>query len=178
MRFISGRHGKTSRRRTMRWPVLATLVVTGGFVTGHPAQSLAGPLLHHGVDGHVPASRLAVAGVLPLVLILLGLALVGFVCAHRRWRRAAVCSLAGLLVVFAVEAAVHSVHHLDDPVAGQTCAVLASGHHVEGVSETPQQVVGPSWNPYLAPTIDADLVASLQWFRPDEGRAPPAVLSR
>jgi hypothetical protein len=71
---------------------------------------------------------------------------------------------------------VHSVHHLDDPLAVQTCAVLASGSHVDGTCHTLPNVAGPTWTPYISPLVDGALLSSLLWFRPDEGRAPPSAL--
>jgi peptidoglycan/LPS O-acetylase OafA/YrhL len=163
-------HGKTSARRKTRGPVLAWLT-TIGVLAVSPAESLASPLLHHAGDGHS-------AGTLPLVLTCLVLALVGLVSVRRRWRDAAMLSLAGLLSVLAVETAVHSVHHLDDPLAVQTCVVFGSSGHVDGACDTPPTVAGLTWTPYLSPVIDGDVLFALLWFRPDEGRAPPTVLSR
>jgi hypothetical protein len=142
----------------------------------HAAESLASSWVDHGVDGHSAPFHPHSVGIVPLVLTLLVLAVVGFVGARRRWRDAAALSLAGLLSVLAVETAVHSVHHLDDPLALQTCVVFASGSHVDGTGHTLPNVDGPTWTPFIAPLVDRELVSSLLWFRPDEGRAPPAAL--
>jgi hypothetical protein len=164
-------HGKTSARRKTRGAVLAPLATIGGILAASPAPSVASPLLHHAEGPHS-------AGILPLVLACLVLALIGLVSVRRRWRDAALLSLAGLLSVLAVETAVHSVHHLDDPLAVQTCVVLGSSGHVDGACDTTPAVAGLTWTPYLSPLIEGDVPFALPWFRPDEGRAPPAVPSR
>src|SRR4029077_7907632 len=116
-------------------------------------------------------------GILSLVAALLALAVFRFIGAQRR-RDVARLFLTGLLSVSAVETAVHSVHHLGDPLAVETCAVFASSGHVDGTCDSVPTVAGPTWAPYTSSVIDGNGLARLLWFRPDEGRAPPAALSR
>ena len=174
---ISVRHGKISVRRKTRRPLFATLVITGGILAVSPPEILASPWLHHAADGHSAASHLDAVGILSLVSALVALAAAHCLGAPRR-RDVARLFLAGLLSVAAVEAAVHSVHHLGDPLAVETCAVFASSGHVDGTCDSAPSIAGPTWAPHPAPVIDGNGLARLLWFRPDEGRAPPAALSR
>ena len=164
-------------RRKTRRSLLATLVITGGILAVAPPEILASPWLPHAGDGHAAASHLDAVGILSLVSAVLALAVTRFLGAHRR-RDVARLFLAGLLSVSAVETAVHSVHHLGDPLAVETCAVFASSGHVDGACDSAPGIVGPTWAPSTSPVIDGNGLARLLWFRPDEGRAPPAALSR
>jgi hypothetical protein len=108
-------------------------------------------------------------------LTIVVLSAVGLVGARRRWRQHAVLAFVGLFCVFAVETSVHSVHHFGDPHAAQTCAVLASSTHVDGVCGDTPGVVGPTWLGYTSRVIDTPVFSPLPWFRLDQGRAPPAA---
>src|SRR4029077_7261625 len=107
----------------------------------------------------------------------LALMVTRFLGAHRR-RDVARLLLAGLLSVSAVETAVHSVHHLGDPLAVETCAVFASSGHVDGTCDSAPSIAGPTWAPYTSSVLDGNGLARFLCSRPDEGRAPPAALSR
>ena len=105
----------------------------------------------------------------------LALVLVAVALAHRPSRRLFVAALAIVLVVFAVESALHSVHHTfdDQPVACPTALLAAqlSGAIVETPAlEVPIAVV--------AARLDAPdpSVSSLCPLDPQHGRAPPSAL--
>jgi hypothetical protein len=76
--------------------------------------------------------------------------------------------------VFAVEAGVHSVHHVGDPVQAAACTVAAATAHLVG---SPVDVVGI--DPIIALALDGvtwspPTRALLHRPAPHEGRAPPA----
>ena len=54
-----------------------------------------------------------------------------------RGRRGLAAALGLLLAVFACETAVHSVHHLAEPAAGERCPGYAASQHVSGLSAAP-----------------------------------------
>ena len=90
-------------------------------------------------------------------------------------RRTLVVALTLVLVVLALEAGVHSVHHLSDRQAAAQCAVASAATHVQGA----EQPVAPdgAWiatplGTVTAPDLDRPGSRPL---RPDEGRAPPAA---
>jgi hypothetical protein len=107
----------------------------------------------------------------------LGLLLVaGLLLADRRraWHRL-VLALALLVAVFAFESAVHSVHHLLDPQAADSCTFLAGSKHTDTASPSVPDAGAPLWTAASAAVIDADLAPPLCGFRTHEGRAPPAL---
>jgi len=113
----------------------------------------------------------------PELWIGLGLLLVaGLLLADRRraWHRS-VFALALLVAVFGFESAVHSVHHLSDPQAAESCALLSGSKHVETASPALPDAGGPLWTAAPALPVDGDLAPPLRGFRTHEGRAPPAL---
>lgn len=130
-----------------------------GAADGLPGLSLsAAP-----ADPGVPWTMLAVAGALA--------ALVWW-----RPRRAIMVSLALLLLFFAFEDGVHSVHHGFDRAAAASCAVAAvatqlSATAVDGVT------TGDVTLPVVA-TVEPsrDLAVAARLAGPAQGRAPPTVL--
>jgi hypothetical protein len=92
----------------------------------------------------------------------------------RRRRRLAVGALAFLLLVFAADSAIHSVHHLTDPRGAADCRVLSVAQHLQGNTAGPTAVLH-------APSATGPLVtAQAESFRGDVplrlelGRAPPS----
>jgi uncharacterized membrane protein YphA (DoxX/SURF4 family) len=130
-----------------------------------PAQSVAAVAVAPPAAEPPTAATIWLAVVL---VVLLGLAVAAP-------RRTLVVALALVLVVLALEAGVHSVHHLSDRQAGSHCAVASASVHVQGA----EQPVAPDavWIPtplgaMTAPDVDRPGSRPL---RPDEGRAPPAA---
>jgi len=119
----------------------------------------------------------ALAHGLPALWIGLGLLLVaGLLLADRRraWQRS-VLALALLVAVFGIESAVHSVHHLSDPQAADSCALLSGAKHVDTAPPAVPDEGDPLWTAARAVPVDFDLVSSLRSVRTHEGRAPPAL---
>ncbi len=110
-----------------------------------------------------------------LVLVILGgLCLIG---ATRRGRNAAILSLALLVALFGLESTIHSVHHLSDPQAAASCALLSASQHVPGACAETADVGAPTWTAAPSPIVDAEAIRPLRAFRSHEGRAPPALPS-
>lgn len=103
------------------------------------------------------------------VLAMLGVMLAGARCP----RRAVALGVVLILSVFAFENGVHSVHHLNDRVAGAACAVASATVHVSGttVEECASLPMMPSSPERLGvdhqPSVDAQSLAVRH------GRAPP-----
>jgi len=89
-------------------------------------------------------------------------------------RRRLALALALLSAVVGVDAAVHSVHHLNDPGAAATCVLASGSTHApavltDGVIVAVAPTLARDAYPDVAP-IRADVRSS----RPDRGRAPPS----
>lgn len=91
-----------------------------------------------------------------------------------RWRKTGALALAFILGVFTFGIAVHSVHHLADPVKAAECPVFFAAQYVTGtLTETCDvyapvpAVTEPSISDFDAPTVTP-------YFRPDQPRAPPS----
>jgi hypothetical protein len=113
----------------------------------------------------------------PALWIGLGLLLVaGLLLADRRraWHRS-VFALALLVAVFGFESAVHSVHHLSDPQAADSCTFLSGSKHADTALPAVPDTGGPLWTAASAAAFDADLAPPLRSVRTHEGRAPPAL---
>jgi hypothetical protein len=112
----------------------------------------------------------------PAVWIGLGLLLVVGLLADRRraWHRS-VFGLALLVAVFGFESAVHSVHHLSDPTAADSCTFLSGSKHVDTASPALPDVGGPLWMATPAIPVDGNIEPPLRSVRTHEGRAPPAL---
>jgi hypothetical protein len=118
----------------------------------------------------------ALAHASPALWIGLGLLLAaGLLFADRRraWHRS-VFALALLVAVFGFESAVHSVHHLSDPLAADSCTFLSGSKYADTASPAVADTGGPLWTVASAAAIDADLAPPLRSVRTHEGRAPPA----
>jgi len=104
------------------------------------------------------------------------LLLAGLLLADRRraWHRS-VCALALLVAVLGFESAVHSVHHLSDPEAAESCALLSGSKHLDTASPAVLDVGAPLWTAVPATPVDGDLAPLLRSFPAYEGRAPPAL---
>jgi hypothetical protein len=119
----------------------------------------------------------ALAHISPALWIALGLLLVaGLLLADRRrvWQRS-VFALALLVAVFGFESAVHSVHHLWDPQAADSCTLLSGSNHVDTASPAVPEAGGPLWAATPAVPVDGNVAPPLRGFRTHEGRAPPAL---
>jgi hypothetical protein len=111
-----------------------------------------------------PAAGLGVAVLLTLLLA-----------AIRAPRRVLIAALVLVLAIVAVEASVHSVHHLADQRAAAHCAVAAASAHVQGA---PQPVaISAVWVPTPIGAVVAVESGQLgsRSLGPDEGRAPPSA---
>ena len=149
-----------------------------------PVRTHAGtprlPDLHaHEVAHSVAPGGLSHAALPAGLLLLAGLALLGTL---GWWRRAAPRSRGGavavalslVLTVFALETAVHSVHHLADPKAGADCSVLSGS---QGLAWGAAELVGtdgPRLDVTTAPPVPSEHRPWWQVYRPSPGRAPPA----
>ena len=158
--------------------VLLTLVLCGLVlpVAAHPGLGRNGTTSEPTSVSAGPAAPLSTLTASAAPGGLSGLACVGaLLVAFVTWRvrrRAVALSLMLLLVLFAYEDGLHSVHH--GPLAAHSCPILAVSAHVVGTeAETsdftiPTLVALESALP-IAGQVPADHVP-----RPDQGRAPPA----
>jgi hypothetical protein len=118
----------------------------------------------------------AVAQGSPALWIGLGfLLVVALLLADRRraWHRS-VFALAFLVAVFGFESAIHSVHHLSDPQAAESCPMLSGSKHVDVASPALPDAGGPLWMAASADPVALDLAPPLSGLRTHDGRAPPA----
>lgn len=92
----------------------------------------------------------------------------------RRRRHVMAGLVSAALAVFAVEAAVHSVHHLGSDHDARECRVAAAASQVGGTPEQP-----PSVAPVPGSRETVALVSAVEPrgsdLRPDRGRAPPSA---
>lgn len=144
--------------------VLLTLAISG--LAFSPAQATT-----DGVDHALHHHSLAVW--ISLALLALGGACLA--AAIRRGRRVATLTLALLIALFGLESAVHSVHHLADPQAAASCAVLSASQHAPGTCVDIPDVGAPTWTAEPSPAGGTEIIRPLQAFGPPEGRAPPAL---
>lgn len=134
--------------------------------------ALATAVNHDAVPSSLPVDA-STSPDFPWQVVLAGLAAVAFG-AHRRRRRVLAFALVLLLVTFAFEVGLHSVHHGADPHQIADCAAAAASAHL---SATPVAclVAGEVTLPAVATTTEIDPSRSpLSPLRPDQGRAPPA----
>jgi hypothetical protein len=156
--------------------VLLTGVTTPAWAHDRPASMVDAPPIPvpappavSAADG--PVSQPPSAATIWLVMVLtaaLGLVIV-------QPRRALVLTLALIVGALAVEASVHSVHHLADRQAAAECTIAAVSANVHG-AEHPSTPDG-AWvaTPLdVRPAVDVDCPGRRS-IRPDEGRAPPAA---
>ncbi len=95
----------------------------------------------------------------------------------RRSRRATVLAMVALLLVFVAESTVHSVHHFGDLRGAAQCQVLSLSQHLSADCPTPVGVPLPAGDPGLPVVTAASSPPVELAFRPDQGRAPPALHS-
>ena len=145
------------------------------------AHGRAAPVLdlHHHPIAHSSTVALPPAALLAGVLLVIGLGLVAGLAAWRRADarargRAVALALSLLLTVFAVEAAVHSVHHLADPAAAADCSVLSSSQHLAWGAADPVDTGRPPLDVTPAPLGRFAQAPRGTLHRPVQGRAPPA----
>ena len=93
---------------------------------------------------------------------------------RRAWHRS-VFGLVLLVAVFGFESAVHSVHHLSDPTAADSCTFLSGSKHVDTASPALPDAGGPLWTVAPGVPVDGNLAPPLRSVRTHEGRAPPAL---
>jgi hypothetical protein len=112
----------------------------------------------------------ATAPVAPLPLLVMAAAVVAACTSRRR------LALALMLVttVIGVDAAIHSVHHLNDSDAAAACVLASSVAHSPAVlADDTAFVVMLAPAPESQPTA-GDGGAAFEAARPDRGRAPPS----
>jgi hypothetical protein len=127
----------------------------------------------------LPATSLrAAAPVTSPVALLLGLAAGALLAlsARMRPRRALVLALTVLLVVFAVEAGVHSVHHLGDRAAS-ACAIAAAAGHLTVCLDDGPPVVAVPLAAVGAVANEHHAAPAAPGLGPDLARAPPAPIA-
>jgi hypothetical protein len=166
--------------RTLTALSLLALAILAGSA---PAQA-HGPTapildLHHHPIAHSSGVALPPAVLLTGLLLVIGLALLAGLVAWRRTGRrargrAVALALSLLLTVFAVEAAVHSVHHLADRAAAADCSVLASSQHLAWGAADPVDTGRPPLDVTAALLVRSDDAPRGSLHRPVQGRAPPA----
>jgi hypothetical protein len=178
------------------WILLAAAVVDGHprlrpaepvAVTAEPARvesRLPGP---HVVETRAPAAEASgtraepgtwVAAPPPAsfapILVLALVTATGMVGGFRRPRAVAV-ALSLALCTFAIQSAIHSVHHLDRPYEAEKCLVLSASQHAPG--DLPSV---PAMECPVEAVAEGDIAAPASFVpdravRPDQGRAPPAL---
>jgi len=156
-------------------PALAHVRPAAVAVATAPALVDPVPAVPLGLTAVADASRIVAAPAASALPVALALALAtALVLARRRLRPALVAGLTLVLALFALEQAVHSVHHLDDPHAATRCAVASVGTQLDGTTvEAPAVEIGTVSGEYRA---HAEAVApAARPLRPDAGRAPPAA---
>lgn len=95
---------------------------------------------------------------------------------RRRPRRLLVLALAVLIAVFAVEAGIHSVHHMGEHTAA-ACAVAAAASHLALCLDAGPPLVGP-WLALAGAVAAAGLPSpTAAEPGPDLARAPPAPIA-
>lgn len=113
-------------------------------------------------------------GVVPWWLVLTSLLALAAACPLGR-RRSVAVGLVLLLAVLAAETGVHSVHHLGNAVASQSCPVAATAQHLSGVDAEPPMLCGLELAASGETLPTAAAPASTRALAPDAGRAPPAL---
>lgn len=90
-------------------------------------------------------------------------------------RRARAGLIAGLLLFFAFEAAIHSVHHIGDREGQTRCGVAAASSQLSGVLAEPIEMASSAVALGPVPLWPAP-VASSRPSRADQQRAPPSLV--
>jgi hypothetical protein len=107
----------------------------------------------------------------PVLPVALGVLVALAACASRR--RVAMALLL-LTAAVGVDAAVHSVHHLNDAKAGAGCVLASSSTHAPAAVADASPVPARLEPNGLAGADAAPLRVVLESSRPDRGRAPPS----
>ncbi|HEY7040914.1 MAG TPA: hypothetical protein VID28_18755 [Methylomirabilota bacterium] len=153
------------------------LVLTAATAVAHPATPL-----HDAPASAAPAvGQVALGGLVArsdgglwvVLALVMGVGLLSVAVRGLRGRAIAL-GLSLVLAVFALESAVHSVHHLASPETAATCPVHAGAEHL-GWGETPVVASGvPPLHVTAAPILAAEDGKRSLTHRPRSGRAPPA----
>ncbi len=157
--------------------VVAALAVAAPALAHGPSPRLLDVHAHDAAHAAAPARALDASA--PVVApLLLGLALLalgwgGACLGPERRRRVLTVALCLVLVAFAVETGVHSVHHLADPRASE-CSVLAGTQNLSCDAAAPIVVAGPLLVVGEAAPPRSDDGPCWLLHRPRPGRAPPA----
>jgi len=149
----------------VRWltrVALALLIVGLAFAPAHAAGHSA---------NHPPHES---SGAIPISLALTAICLLAVVGVRRKGRRAAVLSLALLVLLLGFETALHSVHHFFETEGGTSCVLLSASQHDSGASALTPEVASPRWTTAPSPAIDSEPIRTLRLFGSPENRAPPA----
>jgi len=105
------------------------------------------------------------------------LAALGLARATGRRRKATALFLALVLGFFALETAVHSVHHLSEHQNVAQCQVLSASQHVVGALAETSEISAPTLAAEPPPSVGTESILPACFFRPDRGRAPPSLLA-
>lgn len=149
----------------VRWltrVALALLIVGLAFAPAHAASHSANHPLHES-----PAA-------IPISLALTAMGVLALVGICRSGRRAALVSLALLVLLFGFEAALHSVHHFFETEGGTSCVLLSASQHDSGTCTATSEVASPTWTTAPSPAIDSEPIYTPRLFGSPENRAPPA----
>jgi hypothetical protein len=125
--------------------------------------------------GSDPGSWMAAsppASPIPILLVAL-LAAASTVAGHRRPRATAVV-LSLALSLFAIQTAVHSVHHVGQPQDAEKCPLFSASQHAPGDLPGVSVLDRPAVAPAALVTAAPDWLVPDSAERPDQGRAPPA----
>jgi hypothetical protein len=166
------------RRRVSVFVLVALVGLLAPLVAHAHSSRVAAPAVDAGPTLDTVATGLrAAAPPAPSLAVLFGLAAgLLLVAAGHRPRRAFGLALVALLVVFAAETGVHSVHHLGDR-AGTACAIAATAGHLAVSLDDGAAIV------HVAPPVSTTLVdtGSSRPAAPsltlDPARAPPAPIA-
>ncbi len=162
--------------RRARLAGLAMAGFVGLLLIASPATA-AHPPATVGTSSADPLAAEATPPATPATAALVCLAVLAFpvVLTARPSRRAGIVAAVALLIWFAEETAVHSVHHLGHPAEAERCPVFSASQHLSGLDPEPAgpvlerpapTAVGPPPSP-----AGADHVA----LEGQQTRAPPAL---
>lgn len=172
----AGRHERARRTLVGLFVALAVVLAVPALSWGHPGPA-PDALPEATGAGNLPSSLPVTDGFWPSPLgvalaLVLALGLPWFI---RPRRRAAILALTIVLLVFAFETSLHSVHHLVDREKAAKCQVFGVSHHLSGtptdgvnIETLLLTVAGP-------PPTHAEPGLSTRFLRPDQGRAPPSL---
>jgi hypothetical protein len=142
------------------------------------AEAHTGPLLTAATPVAFGTSLRAAAPARSVLWIVVGVAagVVLAAVARRRPRRALGLALAVLLALFAVEAGIHSVHHLGDRAAVACAVAAAAGHLALSLDDGVPILQVPRVTPAAVAEAAAARPATPS-RGPDPARAPPAPIA-